>query len=510
MAADDQTSLGDSNSDSDEPSVPAPATETRPNSTATTLCAADPPVAGSLVPTPLSEERLWELLNSSSQYTLGNICQVMDGRLAEMLRFNATLHWGPNFSADRDAPHKEIKLVKSHEASLNVQISEMNAVIKSHQEMYDRLRNRFHLALRGNEILTKEVNYGRSEYLVGIQAFKKSHGNLHKILCQTDPKDTTLTSKLQERNRDEDMGPEALVLMVEGFELDKMDWETLAPDSQTRCALKAVYNIGLEDARDHDTLADAIARAKVRFAEMRAEKQRKAEEAAAAAGFQCYHALKTGSEHSAAGGGNSYVAASPTVPPAHSPPASKLEQAFLPSLVPSDAEVKCMTVGIEKFRKFMAPDHPWRKAMDLWPDHACLFDTTDFQLDSHILQRAGFPERLCGHWVSPEAVKRFLSRMAARLLTIKDADERRKFKLALERLKKTLLDPTLPFYTIEKLMWVPADEDEEMEEGEVAEDDADSTATLDLNQDSGDTPVAPQDAAAEAALVLLFADYSPS
>ncbi|OWY99557.1 hypothetical protein PHMEG_00029421, partial [Phytophthora megakarya] len=132
---------------------------------------------------------------------------------------------------------KEIKLVKSREASLNVQISEMNAVIKSHQEMYDRLENRFQLALRSNEILTKEENHGRSEYLVGIQAFKKSHENLHKILCQTDPKETTLTSKLRERNRDlvrrvkrfekansalssrlrlEDMDPEALILMVEG------------------------------------------------------------------------------------------------------------------------------------------------------------------------------------------------------------------------------------------------------------------------------------------------------
>ncbi|OWY97743.1 hypothetical protein PHMEG_00031653 [Phytophthora megakarya] len=326
----------------------------------------------------------------------------------------------------------------------------------------------------------------------------------------------------------------------------------------------------------------------------------------------------------------------------------KLEQAYLPSPVPSDAEIKCTTVGIQKFCKFMDPDHPWRNAMDLRPEHACLFDTTDFQLNSHISQRADYPERRCGvwrqlrgngtekqavmsfaiyerkHWVSPEAVKRFLSRLAARLSTIKDADERRKFKVALERLKKvwftynkeradrgdnlrtflmwpwcvgpdttlpieTLLDPTLPFYTIENLMWVPgsedwcaeaalvdkseprrvdwltrpeqhpyntvyvpcnahvplflpanstvkvlgpqivpdsslepvdidsswdrafraADEDEEIEEGEDAEDDADSTATLDLNHDSGDTPVDPQDAAAEAALILLFADSSP-
>ncbi|OWZ01043.1 hypothetical protein PHMEG_00027646, partial [Phytophthora megakarya] len=351
MTADDPNSFGDSDSDSDEPSVSAPTTETRSNSTATTIRAVDPHVAGSLVSTPLSEERLWKLLNSSSQYTLENFCQAMDGQLAEMLRFYATLPWGPNpqaalksaeasrtvmenklfseqcvranaetwvqqFSADRDAAHKEIKLVKSREASLNVQI-----------KMYDRLENRFQLALRSNEILTKEVNHGRSEYL--IQAFKKSHEKLHKILCQTDPKETTLTPKLRERNRDlvrrvkrlekansalssrlrlGDMDPESLVLMVEGFELDKIDWETLAPDSQTCRALKVVYKIGLEDGRDHDRLADDIAFGKVRFAEMRAEKQRKAEEAAAAA-----------APPSAAPAGSSQ---SSTVPPTHSLPAS--------------------------------------------------------------------------------------------------------------------------------------------------------------------------------------------
>ncbi|OWY94641.1 hypothetical protein PHMEG_00035574, partial [Phytophthora megakarya] len=145
--------------------------------------------------------------------------------------------WAQQFSADREAAHKEIKTVKSCEASLNVQISEMNAVIKSHQEMYERLENRMQLAHRCNDILSKEVNHARSEYLVGIQAFKKSHENLHKFLSLTDRTETTLTLKLRSRNRDlvrrvqrlekvnsalssrlrlEDMDPEALVRMVEG------------------------------------------------------------------------------------------------------------------------------------------------------------------------------------------------------------------------------------------------------------------------------------------------------
>ncbi|OWY98770.1 hypothetical protein PHMEG_00030383, partial [Phytophthora megakarya] len=272
-----------------------------------------------------------------------SVCQALDGRLAEMLRFYAILHWGPNvrcqvgrelaatqaslksaeashtvmenklsseqcahanaetlaqqFSADRDPAHKEVKLVKSREASLNAQISEMNAAIKSHQEMYDRLENRMQLALRSNEILTKEVNHGRSEYLVGIPAFEKSHENLHKLLSHTDPKETTLTLELRERNRDlvrrvkrlekanSGMDPEALIVLVEGFELDKIDWELWLP----------------------------ILRLAVRFAEIRAEKQRKAEETAAAAGLPAPPPLMV----SVPGDGNSNAAAvSLTVNPA--------------------------------------------------------------------------------------------------------------------------------------------------------------------------------------------------
>ncbi|OWY99564.1 hypothetical protein PHMEG_00029413, partial [Phytophthora megakarya] len=234
-------------------------------------------------------------------------CAAMENKIfsEQCARANAET-CAQQFSADRDAAHKEIKLVKSREASLNAQISEMNAIIKSHQEMYDRLENPMQLAHHSNELLTKEVNHDRSEYLVEIQAFKKSHENLHKLLFVTDPTETTLTLKLRERNLDlvrrvkrlekaysalgsrlrlQDMDPEALILMVEGLELDKIDWETMAPDPQTRRYLQAVYKLGLSDGGDRDSLADDIARAKVRFADLRAEKLRKAEEAAAAAGL---------------------------------------------------------------------------------------------------------------------------------------------------------------------------------------------------------------------------------
>ncbi|OWY99493.1 hypothetical protein PHMEG_00029494, partial [Phytophthora megakarya] len=204
---------------------------------------------------------------------------VMENKLIseQCARANAET-WAQQCSAGPDAAHKEIKLVKSREASLNVQISDMNSVIKSHQEMYDRLENRFQLALRSNETLTKEVN--RSEDSLTFK-LRERNRDLVRRVKRLEKANSALSSRL----RLEDMDPEALVLMVEGFELDKVDWETLARDSQTRRALKAVYKIGLEDGRDHDTLADDIARAKVQFAEIRAEKKLKGEEAAAAAGL---------------------------------------------------------------------------------------------------------------------------------------------------------------------------------------------------------------------------------
>ncbi|OWY99409.1 hypothetical protein PHMEG_00029588 [Phytophthora megakarya] len=157
----------------------------------------------------------------------------------------------------------------------------MNVVIKSHQEMYDRLKNRLQLAHRSNGILTKEENHARSEYL---------------LMSLTAPTDTTLTLKLREHHRDlvrrvkrlekdtsalgsrlrlEDMVPEALVLMVD----------------------------------NRDSLADDIARANVRFSDIRAEKLHKAEEAAAAAGLPVPSPLTVSSQAS-------------TASPAPSPPAS--------------------------------------------------------------------------------------------------------------------------------------------------------------------------------------------
>ncbi|OWZ13546.1 hypothetical protein PHMEG_00013103 [Phytophthora megakarya] len=136
----------------------------------------------------------------------------------------------------------------------------------------------------------------------------------------------------------------------------------------------------------------------------------------------------------------------------------------------------------------MAADHPWPKAMSklcgVWRRLRGYGDEKSAVMSFAIYQRK--------HWVSREAVKRFFSRMTARLGTIKDPKQRRKFKLVLEHLRKawlkynkervdradnlrtflpgrmwpwcvgpdaslpieTLLDPTLLFYTMENFMWV--------------------------------------------------------
>ncbi|OWZ24522.1 hypothetical protein PHMEG_000412 [Phytophthora megakarya] len=232
----------------------------------------------SVVARPSSDDRMLRASHKSPEASRAAMANNLFSE--RCTRANAET-WTKPFSADRDAAHKEIKIVKSREAALNSQISKMNAVIKSHQEMYDHLKNRMQVAHRSNDILSKEENHARSEYLVRFQAFKKYHDNLHKLLPLTE---TTLTLKLRERNRDlvrrvkrlekansalgsrlrlEDMDPEVLVLMVEGLELDKIDWETVAPDPQTRRALHAVYKLGLSDGRDRDSLADDIARAKI-------------------------------------------------------------------------------------------------------------------------------------------------------------------------------------------------------------------------------------------------------
>ncbi|OWZ06926.1 hypothetical protein PHMEG_00020750 [Phytophthora megakarya] len=76
----------------------------------------------------------------------------------------------------------------------------------------------------------------------------------------------------------------------------------------------------------------------------------------------------------------------------------KLEEVFLPQAVPTDASIKCIKEHLAKFASFMNSIHPVQVQRQLWPDHACLFNTKDFELDSYVSQRASYPDRLLGIW----------------------------------------------------------------------------------------------------------------
>ncbi|OWZ07785.1 hypothetical protein PHMEG_00019784 [Phytophthora megakarya] len=46
----------------------------------------------------------------------------------------------------------------------------------------------------------------------------------------------------------------------------------------------------------------------------------------------------------------------------------------------------------------MDSTHPFQVQRQLWPGHACLFNTKNFNLASHVSQRARYPDRLLGIW----------------------------------------------------------------------------------------------------------------
>ncbi|OWZ09687.1 hypothetical protein PHMEG_00017573, partial [Phytophthora megakarya] len=510
--------------------------------------------------------------------------------------------WAQQCSADRDAAHKEIKLVKSREASLDVQISQMNAVIKSHQEMYDRLENRFQLALRSNEILTKEVNHGRSEYLVWIQEVPRESPQA-SVSHQSEG--DHLTSKLRERNRElvrrvkrlekansalssrlrlEDMDPEALVLMVEvssesesesssyqdsstsesveAHEDEQSELSKLRPESQ--CLEDSLDDIldapapaSSSVARSHAGEASTKAKSKAKPAsEAKADSKsspkskkkvspKPAGNKKSSAKTKKVAASKKKSKSSPKTSRSSKKTKSqdaidessldtnlpdwiskypelvklvqrasdlltPYVAPEFTTVSTqkywvKLDQAFLPSPVPSDDEVKCTTVGVEKFCRFMDPDHPWRKAMDLWPEHAC---SADWWAEAALVDKSK-PYRVdrltCPERHPYNTVYVSCNAHVPPFFPVNSTVE----ALGPQIVPDSSLEPK-DIDSSWDGAFRGADEGEEMEEGEVEEDDADSTATLDLNQDStGDTPVDHQDAAAEDTLILLFADSSP-
>ncbi|OWY99888.1 LOW QUALITY PROTEIN: hypothetical protein PHMEG_00029034, partial [Phytophthora megakarya] len=106
----------------------------------------------------------------------------------------------------------------------------------------------------------------------------------------------------------------------------------------------------------------------------------------------------------------------------------KLEQAYLPSPVPSDAEIKCTTVGIQKFWIKCTSDAGERRKFKVALERLkkVWFTYNKERADRADNLRTFLPGRIWPWCVGPDAT------------------------LPIE----TLLDPTLPFYTIENLMWV--------------------------------------------------------
>ncbi|OWZ08222.1 hypothetical protein PHMEG_00019268 [Phytophthora megakarya] len=347
--AEDPDSFGDSDSGSDSPSAPSLATE--------------------------AEERICELLNTSWQYTLESVCQAIVSRLAEMLRFYATLLWEPNdrgrtafkrrldaarsfedvimysepISADAlteigrelaEAPTSlksteatrakmEFKFVRSHEVALNTHISKMNAVIKGRQAMYDRLENRLHLAHRSSEI-----QRGAS-----VKRLEKAK------------------SALGSRIRLKDMDPEALVPMVEEKASSKSKAKPPPVDkacvkSSPKEKKKVSPKSAAQKKTSTKTKTSTASKKKSKSSPNKAKSFKKVESQTASTMLHWILTCRTGSrtpEFTTVSAQKYWV---------------KLEHSFMSSPVPADAEFKCTTIGIEKFSKFMSDDSPVFRGAD--------------------------------------------------------------------------------------------------------------------------------------------------
>ncbi|GMF29475.1 unnamed protein product [Phytophthora fragariaefolia] len=70
----------------------------------------------------------------------------------------------------------------------------------------------------------------------------------------------------------------------------------------------------------------------------------------------------------------------------------------LPSPVPAKTRVPCTVATLEAFVDYTNPSHPWQRLRRNLPPQACLFDTTAFDPNCKVSQRAPVPLRLRGYW----------------------------------------------------------------------------------------------------------------
>ncbi|OWY95796.1 hypothetical protein PHMEG_00034112, partial [Phytophthora megakarya] len=189
----------------------------------------------------------------------------------------------------------------------------------------------------------------------------------------------------------------------------------------------------------------------------------------------------------------------------------KLEESFLPEPLSPEAEIRCTTKTIRDFGNFMSENHPWRQGLSKWPDRPCLIDAEGFDIDMHISQRAkvalkafgiwrrcrgygdedssslGFGDYECKHWVDVRAVERYFLALSRRIANMPGKKARIHANNALEPTQEaradnlrqfipnrfwtwcapvdaplpvqTMLEPTMPIYSLENMTWVPKTED---------------------------------------------------
>ncbi|OWZ01876.1 hypothetical protein PHMEG_00026665 [Phytophthora megakarya] len=190
----------------------------------------------------------------------------------------------------------------------------------------------------------------------------------------------------------------------------------------------------------------------------------------------------------------------------------KLEESFLPEPLSPEAEIRCTTKTIRDFGNFMSENHPWRQGLSKWPDRPCLIDAEGFDIDMHISQRANIALKAFGiwrrcrgygdedssslrfgdyerkHWVDVRAVERYFLALYRRIANMPGKKARIRTNNALEQLKKrsaradhlrqfipnrfrtwcapadaplpvqTMLESTMPIYSLENMTWVPKTE----------------------------------------------------
>ncbi|OWY96360.1 hypothetical protein PHMEG_00033387 [Phytophthora megakarya] len=111
----------------------------------------------------------------------------------------------------------------------------------------------------------------------------------------------------------------------------------------------------------------------------------------------------------------------------------RILNARVPTHILAKLQIQCLASEIARFADYTNPQHPWQKTRRKFPPQACLFDTTEFDQESSLSQRAppdlryrgywrnfrgaghkkdpefGFSQWERDHWIPPRAVELFLT-----------------------------------------------------------------------------------------------------